>query len=264
MKHLKSALILVLLFCLAPINTFASSEYCDEYGHDWYYSDYYFYDDYEYRQCDNTNHYRIDAYCLNCDEVILTKEKHSFDYDDVVKLATPASKGTVRYYCEYCGKTINKKRAFKRGSSYSKCYDIKSHSYINRNSKVVKVKLANALKGSVLKIKIGKKTYTKKIRSTKKTVKVKIKKPVKFAQKVKITVLYKGKVIGTDQCEDWDVVWYGNSVKVGMTKKQVKYTWGSPSDTSSASGGWSFWHWSDGSYVDFKNGRVKYWYDAAG
>ena len=53
-------------------------------------------------------------------------------------------------------------------------------------------------------------------------------------------------------------------IRKGMTKKQVKYTWGPPDRKASSSGGWSYWYWDDGSYVDFKHGKVKYWYDAEG
>lgn len=55
------------------------------------------------------------------------------------------------------------------------------------------------------------------------------------------------------------------NVRVGMTKAQVRRSyWGSPDDTASSSGGWSYWYYDDGSYIAFRYGRVKYWYDAAG
>ena len=55
------------------------------------------------------------------------------------------------------------------------------------------------------------------------------------------------------------------NIRKGMTKAQVKRTyWGSPDDTASGSGGWSYWYYDDGSYIGFKNGRVSYWYDTEG
>lgn len=47
-----------------------------------------------------------------------------------------------------------------------------------------------------------------------------------------------------------------------FTKNQVKWTdnWGSPDSSASESGGWSYWYYDDGSYIGFKNGRVRYWY----
>ena len=49
----------------------------------------------------------------------------------------------------------------------------------------------------------------------------------------------------------------------GMTQKQVRYTWGAPSSTSSSSYGFTYWNWDDGSMVSFRNGVVDYWFDAA-
>ena len=57
-------------------------------------------------------------------------------------------------------------------------------------------------------------------------------------------------------------MYYAKKIAKGYTKKQVKWTdyWGSPDDTGSSSGGWSYWYYDDGSYVVFKHGRVRDWY----
>lgn len=60
---------------------------------------------------------------------------------------------------------------------------------------------------------------------------------------------------------------YAKNMKIGMTKKQLKCTyrflnhWGNPSSTAASSGGWSYWYYDDGSYIIFRYGKVKGWYD---
>ena len=116
------------------------------------------------------------------------------------------------------------------------------------------------MKGSVLKVKVGKKTYTKKIKNYKKKIKIKIKK-AKYGSKINIQLIYNGKVVGRSET---DYVWYAKKLRRGMTKKQAKYTWGWPEDTDSASGGWSFWYYGDGSSITFRHGKVNSWYDTNG
>lgn len=259
MKRVRIAFVLALILCIIPTASFASSEYCDKYGHTW---DEYIYG--SYYQFSESFHKHVTARCYYCDAEKYVLEPHYYTGGYPYKLATPKENGLIEDSCLYCDKTIYKPVAWQYGTEYSTDYDINDHSYITRNSRSVKINVNNALPGSKIKLKIGKKTYTKKVTSTKKSIKIKIKKPVKYGQKVKITVTYKGKVIGRDKCDSWDVVWYANKVKVGMTKKQVKYTWGTPDDTSSSSGGWNHWYYGDGSRVSFKNGKVKSWYDTEG
>ena len=104
--------------------------------------------------------------------------------------------------------------------------------------------------------------YKKKIKNDKKTVKLNIK-PAEYGEKIKLALYYKGKKIGKDSCDYNDEVWYSNRVTEGMTQKQVRYTWGAPSSTSSSSYGFTYWNWDDGSMVSFRNGVVDYWFDAA-
>ena len=100
------------------------------------------------------------------------------------------------------------------------------------------------------------------IKNNKKTVKLNIK-PAEYGEKIKLALYYKGKKIGKDSCDYNDEVWYSNRVTEGMTQKQVRYTWGAPSSTSSSSYGFTYWNWDDGSMVSFRNGVVDYWFDAA-
>lgn len=88
-------------------------------------------------------------------------------------------------------------------------------------------------------------------------------KPAEYGEKIKLALYYKGKKIGKDSCDYNDEVWYSNRVTEGMTQKQVRYTWGAPSSTSSSSYGFTYWNWDDGSMVRFRNGVVDYWFDAA-
>ena len=46
-----------------------------------------------------------------------------------------------------------------------------------------------------------------------------------------------------------------------MTKTQVKdtRTWGTPKWTAKRANGWTYWFYKGGSYVGFKNGKVKTW-----
>ena len=193
-----------------------------------------------------------------------------------VQPATYWSNGIERNVCYYCGDTYDTYFPWTLNSpdsDYHVSYNVINHSIVYPKSKSITVKLDNIIRGSVVKVKIGKKTYKKKVTSSRK-VKIKIKKRPKIGQKVTIRVYYKGHVIGESyydddgsyEFEDDEIVYYAKNIRRGMTKKQVKclYYWGPPSDTASSSGGWSYWYYDDDSYIGFKNGRVRYWYDAAG
>ena len=195
-----------------------------------------------------------------------------------VRIATPAQEGLIEYRCSYCGLTEYEEydwtyEALDIDSGLYKSYDVIWHSTVYPSSKAIKLKLKNAFKGSEIRVKIGKKTYTKKVGNKKKYT-IKIKNP-KLGNRVSIKVYYKGSAIGYSYWYDNDdgeyvyeedeIVYYAKNIRKGMTKKQVKctYYWGEPSDTASSSGGWSYWYYDDGSYIYFKGGRVYYWYDAA-
>ena len=129
----------------------------------------------------------------------------------------------------------------------------------------VKGYIKGAFKGEIIKVKIGNKTYKKTIKKTSKKYSYKIKvKKLSLGKKVTVLLCSKfGEVIYT--CYN-NYVYFTKGIGKGYTKNQVKWTsnWGSPDDTASASGGWSYWYYDDGSYIGFKNGKVKYWYNAAG
>ena len=182
-------------------------------------------------------------------------------YDKIAKYATFNKKGILVYSCIDCDGTKKVYKKWKSGTDYSRNYDIKHGTVFNRQTSIT-VKLKRPSKGTVLQATIGTKKYKKKIKNNKKTVKLNIK-PAEYGEKVKLALYYKGKKIGKDSCDYNDEVWYSNRVTEGMTQKQVRYTWGAPSSTSSSSYGFTYWNWDDGSMVSFRNGVVDYWFDAA-
>lgn len=145
---------------------------------------------------------------------------------------------------------------------------ISSISTIYRNTKKVTINVINVKAGDVLKLQIGKKIYKKKLTtdSDNCNITIKIKKPKKYGQYVYAWLETDKGTFYYDDQEDEAYVYYGKKIKKGLTKKQVKWTstWGSPSDTASASGGRSYWYYDDGSVILFKKGKVKKWYDAGG
>ena len=107
--------------------------------------------------------------------------------------------------------------------------------------------------GAIVKVKIGKKTYTGTVGKDNK-VKIKIKKKPQYGKKFTITAYYKGKLIA----KSWDYVWYAKRVKKGMTKKQVRWclTAGKPLSKVKQSRGRVCWVYFDGAKVYFKNNKV--------
>jgi len=133
-------------------------------------------------------------------------------------------------------------------------------SIVTRKSKKVVVhSLWPFQKGDVLKMKIGKRKYAKKVSKGTKAV-FKIKKQ-KTWQKITVSLYDKdGKKVGKS-CKGR--VYYTNGVAEGMTKKQVKrsYGYGKPDFTTTLKGGYKAWfYWEDDgstSCVVFdKRGRV--------
>ena len=220
----------------------------------------------DYSKINGTYHGKV--YACECGaKKVRDLKKHSWgklNPEDVTEMATLTSLGRIEFLCSECSAKRNKYVRWKYGTYYSEDYDVIDHSNVYRKSKAITIKLQKPVKGAVAKVKIGKRTYKKKIRNNKRKVKIKIKKP-KYGKKITIKLYYKGKLIGIDQCEDGeDWVLYGKKIKKGMTKKQVKYLyyWGLPNRKGSSSGGWSYWYYDDGSYIIFKNGKVRDWYNA--
>ena len=208
--------------------------------------------------------------CSSCGYKYVDKsnlESHDWEYTYCSKLATPTSRGQVIYDCWKCSarkKTTSP--AWKYGTSYSTQYVPELVHYVYSNTTKITVKLSAPLKGSTLKVKIGKKTYKKKINNNQTRINLKIKKPA-YGSKIRIQLLYNGRVVGkeTDDeyYDDYDYyVWYAKKLRRGMTKKQAKFTWGWPDDTASASGGWSYWYYDNGSYITFRYGKVSSWYNS--
>ena len=93
--------------------------------------------------------------------------------------------------------------------------------YIYKTSTKVKGKASWVHKGDRVKVKIGKKTYTKKIKKDKKTFKFSVKiKRAKAGTKTQVTLVNKfGQTLAK---EAKDVVYATDTLRVGMSEKQVK------------------------------------------
>lgn len=186
-------------------------------------------------------------YCYYCNESTSVKEKHTMEWHKVYGDDYDCDSEKV-YWMYYCPECLYKE--FDGRLYYTMAY---------KNSKKIKIYLAGKVcNGDVIKVKIGKKTYKKTLwKSEDPVVSIKIKKPRKNS-KIYVYLYHRGKKIYLD----YEYVMTSENPRKGMTKKQVKYytTWGSPDSTRSASGGYSYWFWDDGTYVVFKHGRVKKWY----
>lgn len=137
---------------------------------------------------------------------------------------------------------------------------------IYRTTKTIKVTAKNVHKGDKISIKVGKKTYTKKIKkdATKVTYKQKIKK-TKEGSKITITVKNKFKQTVYSGSKK---VYYASKIKKGMTKKQCKLVpgWEHPDDKY-VSGSWETWWYDDDgdgyaneSYLQFYKGKLYGWH----
>lgn len=239
----------VILYALI-LSGLSLTAYADECNHDWYSCG-------EYKKKDNTSHFSV-YQCYYCGATKDVEEAHNWDSGECIRMATVFAPAIIRHECSDCGAKKDTKENYNPKSENSIVYiDLDIFPDIYRTSKSVTVCLYSPLKGGVIQLKIGKKTYEKTIKNNSTKIKIKIKKP-KWGKKFTLKLKYKGKTIYSD----WFYVYYAKKLKKGFTKKQAEYTWGWPDDTASASGGWSFWYYEDGSYIGFKNGRVKYWYKA--
>lgn len=138
--------------------------------------------------------------------------------------------------------------------------------YVYRNSKKMKVEAECVHAGDTVIVKIGKKTYKKKIiKNAKKIVYVqKIKKPKKWGKKITITV--KNKFNQTVSYET-DKVFYGSKLKKKMTKKKCLCIsgWEDP-NSKTVSGKYTYWWYDDDddgyydSYLKFKGNKLVGWH----
>lgn len=253
---------------------------CDDNSHYWIYTckkcgqkitenePHEFFNGYSYKEHNLKTHY-VTKECIFCKHMIrLREEEHAWKKKyNVWSKATLTTKGLISYECKNCLGVKDIKVSWKYGTDYSMSFDIYAHSTVYRKSKSMWVILTNPLKGSVLRVKIGKKVYKKKLKPKQDVVTIKLNNIKKeYGKKIDIKLLYGNRVVGKDTSKDWNYVFYAKNIKKGMTKRQVEnlYNWGLPDDTSKASGGWSYWYYDDDSYIGFKKGKVKYWYDSAG
>lgn len=212
----------------------------------------------KYLNIDANSHFAV-YNCSYCGATKKVKAKHNLVQAGYLRKAAIKTKGIYIYHCNDCPAEVNKAFNWRRGAGDSYSYDIDDYSTVYHYSKSITVKLNRGCKGATLKVKIGKKTYKKKLKNNKKKVKLKIKNP-STGSKISIKLYYKNKLIGTDKSNWWPRVRYAKKIGLGYTKKEAKYTWGSPSHTASVSGGWSYWYYDDGSYIVFKDGYIDRWY----
>lgn len=131
-------------------------------------------------------------------------------------------------------------------------------SYVYRTSTKVKIKVTGGNKGDKLKVKIGKKTYTKKL--SKNTRKQKFTMKIKKAAAgttVKI-ILYDKYGKKKDYCTS--MVYHGDRIYVGMTAREAELTtWGPPVRRNNWGFGSIQWVFESGSttlYAYIRNGKV--------
>lgn len=216
----------------------------------------------------NKTYHLWDGWCDVCGEPMTVKGKHTWKAVSCARKATKLKKGSTKYKCKYCNAVKYVPFNWKYGSKYSIQYDITNHTNVYKNSKSITVWLKNPLKGAVIKVKVGGKTFKKKIKNNSKKQKVKIKlKKSWYGKKITIKLYYKGKLVGKDRSYNaydnppYNTVLYGKNIKKGMTKKMVRnlYYWGPPDEIESYSSGLTYWYY-DHEYAVFKNGKVKSWW----
>lgn len=142
---------------------------------------------------------------------------------------------------------------------------IESYDWIYKNTKTVTVDATNVVKGDKITLKIGNKTYSKKITETAKKarVKIKIKSPGFYGKKAQLKLVRKGKTVAKGS----EYIYLSNIVKVGYTKKTVKWLtyWNKPVKKTSTAYSEMWWYdWDEDGYTEasltFRNGRVTNWY----
>lgn len=142
--------------------------------------------------------------------------------------------------------------------------EVETYDWVCKNTKKVRVDVSNSQVGDVIKLKIGKKTYTHKIKSQteKYSVKIKIKKPGFYGKKYTLTLKRKGKTITKVK----EYVYLGKKVHIGDSKKKVKWLadWNDPDkkNKSAYSEQWCYDWDGDGyhdAYLYFRKGRVSNW-----
>lgn len=192
--------------------------------------------------------------------VIVSKKKYTgkADKDGYFKIPIPHVKNgaKLKVMVNANGGSYSAAKAFQQPN-----YEIiDTLSYAYRDSKKIKVEITDAEKGDVLTVKIGKKTYKKKIPKNDDDYicTIKIKKPKKAGTKIKYILKDKHKhLVATGKSK----VYYAKRVKKGMTKKQCKLVpgWEKPSSNSYINGK-TIWWYKDNAWLMFKNGKLVGWH----
>ncbi len=172
-----------------------------------------------------------------------------------IKICKIGTKFSVTYTSN--GTSYTEKDSVEYNDPYLKYY------LYYRNQTKFRGYVTDVHKGDVLKVTIGKNTYTKTFTKyySAYDYSFKVKKNGNYGSKIKVRIVNK---FGQTLNNKSSVIYYSKNVKNGMTKKQVRYAynWGEPEDITQSSYGTTWWYYS-GSYVHFNNkGRVDYWYKA--
>ena len=171
-----------------------------------FYHEYYELEGRKYRKVSKKYH-EGPAVCNGCGDRKKLRLLH--DYEDTedgdfIK-ATPAKMGQEAWKCVYCHYLVKgAKFKWKYHGEYCKDYDIADHDRVYEGSGAVSVTLKHALKRSVLKVQIGSKKYTRKLTDSRMR---RIRVPIghsPYKSRIKITLTYKGRVIGKDRCKKGD------------------------------------------------------------
>lgn len=191
------------------------------------------------------------------------KYKKKANKEGMAKIKVPIKKKGTQYTVETA---INGGVGILKGKVYSDTW-IKAFSTVYRGSKKVVVRVENAHKGDYIIVKIGKKTYKKKIKKDAKNKKytIKIKKKKKAGSKYQVIVYNKFKQ-KLDQ--EKDKVYYASKLKKGMTKKQCKLVpgWEHPKEIYVSGRFTTWWYdddddgYADDSYLEFYKGKLYGWH----
>lgn len=151
------------------------------------------------------------------------------------------------------GYTNSKSVKTKRSNGYAEL-----SSYVFRTSTKATLKIKNGNKGDKLKIKIGSKTYTKRLKSDKKKQNITFNiKKASAGSKINITLYDK---FGNKKATDSDMVYYGTKIYIGMSSHNATLTtWGPPVRRNNWGTGYEQWVFESANstlYAYIKNGKV--------
>lgn len=196
-------------------------------------------------------------------KVIANKFKQGIDFDVSYSNNVNQGKGTVLITGKgLYGGTIKLTFRIKRLTALK----VKA---VYQGTKKIICTVSNAVIGDKVTLKIGNKSYTKKVNKRNSRYIFKVPKQ-KYGKKYAIAVRSKsGSLLKSKSTK----VWYTNKLRTGQTKKQVRYNpnWGAPSYKNVYSGysgrqeTWayeyyaSYGNWYNTAYLYFRNGRLTGW-----